>query len=213
MASDVIPHSIELLETRAVAVCASATGVPGEGTALLLGFDGLPSTVAWQLDEATRLLTGAGARAVTVLDDDLGARVLALVRDLPAGVADPLAVARVTVLPTQVGPYLVEATSTIGTIGLRMVSAAHAGSGILRLVLTAAEGGGEVSRAVKALGLLRDQARASGGELRLEWAPLTVKEELAVWETPGPAGRLMAQIKRQLDPQGVMNPGRFVSGI
>jgi FAD/FMN-containing dehydrogenase len=34
-----------------------------------------------------------------------------------------------------------------------------------------------------------------------------------VWDDAGPAGRLMQRIKAQLDPNNVLSPGRFVSGI
>ena len=215
MASDLVPHSIELLDAAAVAACAERTGVPGVAPAvLLLGFDGLASTVAWQVGEAERLLTGAGARAVTPLDDGVGVQALAFARDLRASVTQPLAVVKVALLPTQVGGYLAEIGSAIGAAGLRLVSGAHAGVGILRLLL-AAPGGvtPEASRTVKVLALLRDAARAVGGELVVEWAPLAVKEEISVWDTPSPAVRLMQRIKAQLDPKGIMNPGRFVGGI
>ncbi len=56
-------------------------------------------------------------------------------------------------------------------------------------------------------------AGRSGGHAVLEWAPLAVKSEAAVWDDPGPAGRLMQRIKAQLDPRNLLNPGRFVAGI
>jgi FAD/FMN-containing dehydrogenase len=40
-----------------------------------------------------------------------------------------------------------------------------------------------------------------------------VKEEIGPWDPPGPAVRLMERIKAQLDPRGIMNPGRFVGGL
>ncbi|MBI3457605.1 MAG: FAD-binding oxidoreductase [Candidatus Rokubacteria bacterium] len=215
MASDLLPYAIELLDAEAGAACAAQLGAPGgAGAVLLLGFDGLPGTVSWQLGEAERLLAAAGASAVTALDEAVGARALAFARDIRAAVPEPLAVAKVALLPTQVGPYLAEGGPGVAALGLRLTTAAHAGSGIVRLVLTTREGvSGEASRTVKALGLLRDQARAAGGELVVEWAPLAVKEEISAWDAPGPAVRLMQRIKAQLDPQGIMNPGRFVGGL
>jgi glycolate oxidase FAD binding subunit len=47
----------------------------------------------------------------------------------------------------------------------------------------------------------------------LEWAPLAVKSEVSVWDDAGAAGRIMQRIKAQLDPQNLLNPGRFVAGI
>jgi glycolate oxidase FAD binding subunit len=34
-----------------------------------------------------------------------------------------------------------------------------------------------------------------------------------VWDDPGPSLRIMQRIKAQLDPNGLLNPGRFVGGI
>jgi FAD/FMN-containing dehydrogenase len=33
------------------------------------------------------------------------------------------------------------------------------------------------------------------------------------WGDPGPTAHLMHSIKRQYDPQRLLNPGRFVAGI
>jgi glycolate oxidase FAD binding subunit len=59
----------------------------------------------------------------------------------------------------------------------------------------------------------RDAARARGGHLVVEWAPLGVREMCPVWDPPGPSVDLMRGLKARLDPQGVLNPGRFVGGI
>jgi glycolate oxidase FAD binding subunit len=209
MASDLVPHSIELLEAGAAAGCGLA-GLPAGAAALVLGFDGLGATVAWQCEDAGRLLSGAGASSIAALDAGAFARV----RDVRAVIPEPLAVARVALLPTQVAAYLGEAEGGMRAVGLRLVAAAHAGSGIATLVLGGPEGEpAGVAVTVKALGWLRDQARALSGELVVEWAPLAVKEEVSVWDAASPAVRIMQRIKAQLDPKGVMNPGRFVGGI
>jgi glycolate oxidase FAD binding subunit len=214
VASDLLPHSIELLDGAAAEAGAPRAGALPAGAVVLLGFDGLASTVAWQVREAERLLMAAGARGVTVLADGAAAEALGFVRDLRAAVPEPLAVIKVALLPTQVAGYLAEAGAAARAAGLSLLSSAHAGVGIVRAVLKApAETTADASRAVKVLAQLRDSARALGGELLVERAPLAVKEEISVWDAPGSAVRLMQRIKNQLDPKGVMNPGRFVGGI
>ena len=59
----------------------------------------------------------------------------------------------------------------------------------------------------------RTIAGAGGGHATLTWAPLAVKSQVPVWGDAGPAGRIMQRIKAQLDPNNVLNPGRFVAGI
>jgi glycolate oxidase FAD binding subunit len=213
MGADLVPHSVELLAATAAAGCGFGA-LPAGGAALLLGFDGLPATVAWQCEEASRLLRAAGAGAITVLDAAGAAAALARVRDVRAAVPEPLAVARAALLPIQVAAFLGDADAGVRALGLRLVAAAHAGNGIATLVLAGGEGEPPgVAATVKALGALRDQARALSGELVVEWAPLAVKEEVSVWDAASPAVRIMQRIKAQLDPKGIMNPGRFVGGI
>src|SRR5262249_55645175 len=131
-----------------------------------------------------------------------------------AGVPEPLAVSRVALLPTQVAPFMAEAAAGVRAAGLRLVAAAHAGSGIATLLLTPGESTARgAAGPVKALAGLRDQARAAGGGLGVGGAPLAVQEEISVWDAPGASVRLMERIKGQLDPKGIMNPGRFVGGI
>ncbi len=210
MAADLLPHSLELLGASAAAACGLGDGAP----AVVAAFDGLPATVGWQVEEAGRLLRERGASAVTALDEAGTASLLGRVRDVRGLVPGALAVARAAVLPTRVAPFLAEAEGGVRAAGLRIVAAAHAGSGIVTCVLGGPGGDPPGTAAtVKVLGWLREQARATGGELVLESAPLAVKEEVSVWDAPSPAVRLMARIKAQLDPAGVMNPGRFVGGI
>ena len=52
-----------------------------------------------------------------------------------------------------------------------------------------------------------------GGHASVTWAPLAVKALLPVWDDAGAAARLMRAIKAQLDPRGLLNPGRFVGGV
>ena len=44
-------------------------------------------------------------------------------------------------------------------------------------------------------------------------APLAVKAQVPMWDDPGAAARIMQRIKAQLDPNNLLNPGRFVAGI
>ena len=63
------------------------------------------------------------------------------------------------------------------------------------------------------LGEWRALAHSGGGHATLEWRALAVKSEVPVWDDLGAASRLMQRIKAQLDPNNLLNPGRFVAGI
>ena len=51
------------------------------------------------------------------------------------------------------------------------------------------------------------------GRLTVEAAPLELKRTCSVWGSGGSGNRLMHNIKREFDPQALLNPGRFVDGI
>ena len=64
-----------------------------------------------------------------------------------------------------------------------------------------------------ALLTLRDELAKMGGTLVALGCPLAVKRGLDVWGPPSDAQPLMVRIKQRFDPDGTLNPGRFVGGI
>jgi glycolate oxidase FAD binding subunit len=60
---------------------------------------------------------------------------------------------------------------------------------------------------------LRAHAEKAGGSSVLLSAPLEIKKSFDAWGDAGNALPLMRAVKQQLDPHGILNPGRFVGGI
>ena len=58
---------------------------------------------------------------------------------------------------------------------------------------------------------LRRELEEAGGSLMVVKQPAETK--LACWGTPPDSFPLMKEIKRQFDPEGILNPGRFLGGI
>jgi len=58
-----------------------------------------------------------------------------------------------------------------------------------------------------------DLAREHSGHAILFTAPTECKEGIDVWGPAPPSLTIMNEIKRQFDPQGLLNPGRFIAGI
>ena len=129
-------------------------------------------------------------------------------------VPNPLAVATAGVLPAEVGAYLETTGATARATGFERAAVAHAGHGLVTLLLVpAGRAAPPVSDTAAVLVAWRDAARVRGGHLAVEWAQLGVREACPVWDPLGAAGPLMRSMKARLDPQGVLNPGRFVGGI
>ena len=80
------------------------------------------------------------------------------------------------------------------------------GTGYVRL-----EGAEPALRA--ALVTLRDEVAKMGGTLVALGCPVAVKRGLDVWGPPSDAQSLMVRIKQRFDPNGTLNPGRFIGGI
>ncbi len=60
---------------------------------------------------------------------------------------------------------------------------------------------------------IRDVATEMNGHCVIEACPPELKERIDVWGFDGPQVALMKRIKEQFDPNGTLNPGRFVKGI
>jgi len=183
----------------------------GGGAGLLVGLDGIAEQVDWEVAELSRLLGPLGLGETTVLDgagcDDAWRALARLGRP---GHDDVAAVMKWAVRPTQVAELMETGTTVALRNGLGAALTAHAGVGIVTAMLT---GGADANAAVATLSEWRGLANQAGGQAMVEWAPLAVKERVAVWDAAGPTLRLMKGIKERLDPRGILNPGRFVGEI
>jgi len=204
----------DVFDQLATSVYSGALRVLGldGGSGLLVGVDGIRDQVEWQCAELGRLLGPLGSTESRVLD---GAARDALWRQLgELGRREAREVAAVMkwgALPTQLAELMEQAATIARKNGLDACLTAHAGVGIATAVLSG--GGADANAVVATLAEWRAVVNATGGHAMLEWAPLPVKERVAVWDAPGPAVRIMKAIKERLDPRGILNPGRFVGGI
>jgi glycolate oxidase FAD binding subunit len=206
LGSDLIPSALELADGEAL----RRLGLGG-AAALLVGLDGLAEQVDWEVAEIQRLLGPIGLGETTVLDgavrDDAWRALAGLGRPGHERVA---AVMKWAVLPTQIAELMEAGAAAAQRNGLVGAFTAHAGVGIVTAVLA---GGTNPNAVVSTLTEWRALVNRVDGHAMIEWAPLAVKERVAVWDAAGPTLRLMKGIKERLDPRGILNPGRFVGGI
>jgi len=224
MASDLIPNAIELLDATAALGPGGAGGAlglgrtlgsaspapPAPGAVLVVGFDGLPEQVEWQCAELARLAATCGGREARPLPQDVWPRLATAARGAFGTVT---AVMTFSVLPTEVAELMEHGAEIARARGIQSAWTAHAGVGQVSAALLSDGEPQEPGPVAAVLSEWRTMARTGGGHATLEWAPLAVKSQVPVWDDPGAAGRIMQRIKAQLDPNNLLNPGRFVAGI
>jgi glycolate oxidase FAD binding subunit len=206
LGSDLIPSALELADGEAL----RRLGLGG-GAGLLVGLDGIAPQVDWQVDELERLLKSRGLVEQRVLDGPAREETWRALAALGRPGADAVAaVMRWALLPMQTAELMEAGAAVAQRHGLGAAMTAHAGVGIVTAVLS---GGADPGPVAATLEEWRDLVAVASGHAMVAWAPLAVKERVAVWDTPGPTLRLMKSIKERLDPRGILNPGRFVGGI
>ncbi len=210
MGSDLLPSALDLVDGETLR--ALELGGP-DGAALLIGVDGIAEQVHWQCTEVERMLRLQGLVDARVLDADARDAAWRARGGLGRGAfPETAAVMKWVVLPAQVADVMEQGMGVALRAGLPVALAAHAGVGVVEAVLA----GGDGADATKVSDVLiewRTLVRAAGGQALVESAPLAIKERVPVWDDLGPALRIMQRIKSQLDPSGLLNPGRFAGGI
>ncbi|HYE66947.1 MAG TPA: FAD-binding protein, partial [Pyrinomonadaceae bacterium] len=200
------PVALELLSPRLAASSGISTGL--SDSALLIRFAGSLQSVAYQAERA-RDLIGDEKRTSTldISTDDRG--LWRRVAALPLQPEGQL-MWRANVLPAGLGAFLEAIAKRLGEAFSSSLWHAGAGDGRVRVVSSVST---ETGLCVAELEHLRASARAAGGALIIESAPREVKETLDAWGDVGPSASLMRRVKRQLDPEDMFCPGRFVAGI
>lgn len=173
-----------------------------DGCALAVRLGGRPRTLK-RLEDETFAILSARADAVERMDGD-AANFWAALADF--GYADdvhPIMSARVSVLPNRVA----QVADTIAQNADAAILA-QVGYGMLNAHWFDQElDMGETLRHA------RDAVHSAGGSLTVERAPLSVKAGVDVWDYNGDSLAIMRGLKAQYDPNGILNPNRFVGGI
>ena len=193
---------------------ASSTISAGAPLCLLdVRFEGVREAVEDQARRTERILRNlAGGYAGTRLepvDASAEAEAAAAAWRAPSDLWDaaPSAIAKFSVLPSDIGSLLDGVRSQAEPAGIRVRAVAQAvGTGLLRL-----DGPDE-----ELAGIIRNLRKAIAprhGSLVLLHGSESLRRQVGVWGDTGTALRLMRRMKDQFDPKGILNRGRFVGGI
>ena len=187
---------------------------PASSEAMVSAFlEGRPRAVGRRLEESTALFGVCGAITVANLDEQTSAGLLAGLTDLPWNDADPpLLGLRSNLPPSNVGELL-EAIGDRDGLGI----VADPGFGTVQILQWKGglSGAPEPEGIIALIERVRRVALDLGGTVVVEACPPDVKSRLDVWEGSAGTGEqeIMRRIKHNLDPAGILNPGRFIGRL
>jgi glycolate oxidase FAD binding subunit len=159
-------------------------------------FEGFERGVAQQVSRAVELAAAAGTPAEPLADEAAAAFWR---RHDAVRAAGPVRV-RVAALPSR----LAAVAAPLAAVG-ELAWYATLGVGFAAGAMGAAAAG--------AVSAARAALVAEGGSLVIEDAPAELRATVDAWGPPPPAFSLMQRLKRRFDPDGRLNPGRFVGGL
>jgi glycolate oxidase FAD binding subunit len=170
---------------------------------LAVNFEGFAETVARQLRDLDSMAQRLGMRSET-FGADLQEQLWQELRDLPL-VAGRL-VFRMTV-PRKSLAHLI-----------RVLESSHSGAPAPAIVADMAMGtiwivGAANQTFAGGFSQLISLVQQQRGHAVMYTAPAELKHGIEVWGPAPPALALMREIKHKFDPQGILNPGRFVGGF
>lgn len=201
-ASKTSPYAVELVSSMACNddPVLGALAVGG-AACLLVGLDGTAREIQWMNETLSAELQAAGAGETLVVDGDAAHAVLSRLVHFPC-ITGPL-VLKANLLPHAV----VEFCGLLLEIDPKCSIQSHAGNGIVYARFSEVPAGG-ISRTL--IGRLQPAAMRLGGNLTVLSTTAGEITRQAVWGGASDAAPLMEAVKKQFDPRGLLNPGRFV---
>ena len=217
VAARIIPCTLEFLD-RMTAICVEEyahAGLPTDCAAvLLMETDGHPAVVADEAAQMEALARAHGAREVRLARDDAEALQLAsarrnafsaLARRRPTTILEDVTVPR-SELAAMVG-FIAE---TAAAFGLQIGTFGHMGDGNLHPTFLADErDSDEMHRVHQALDAIVKKTLDLGGTITGEHGVGLAKKPWLRQQLGDDTLDLMRQLKKTLDPAGVLNPGKM----
>jgi glycolate oxidase FAD binding subunit len=183
------------------------SGLDSPSHHLLVEFAELREVVNRQLKESRRMAELRGGSHAVLRQGDDSSRLWNSVSENQISGWD--GILHASVPPVDLDSFLDAALETLESLGTRAAMIAHPGLGAAYLGL-------ETADAAIVKGAFEEVAAIStslGGFVVLERALPEVKRDVDVWGSRPPYFDLLARIKAEFDPAGVLNPGRYVGGL
>ena len=183
------------------------------GYALAVKFGDLEAAVNWQVEEL-RSIWGMDADGDMLVSDSRAQTELwDFLREdhfcLAAPPLDSLKL-KVNILPNQLVRWIGEVEKQLSDTEVPFFLRAHAGSGVMRVFCHLDPSTPQAGRLATLIERWRSLLNAVRGSVVIEKGPANLKNQVDAWGYRYKDLKLMKQVKNQLDPQEILNPGRFV---
>lgn len=220
IARHIVPATLELMDkvTLAAVESYSHAGFPLDADAvLLIEVDGHETQVAQEGEQVAGICTRMGALSILVAENDAQRdRIWAARRSALSALAKlkPTLVLEDATVPRSKIPAMVTALRTIAQkYALTIGTFGHAGDGNLHpTILTDKRDKKEWQRVEEAIEAIFSEALALGGTLSGEHGTGLAKSRFLVDEVGEATLGFSRNLKKALDPNNILNPGKIVGG-
>ena len=186
-------------------------------TALSIAFySGRAKATGRRLEESTSLLLAEGSINVQRIDGPAANDLLRWITDVPAEMIPCSTLVMKLSVPSRSVAEVSAECGEANLSGEQPEQLADPGFGTIRLIWPEApgdEGNLGEEHFLKTIDEIRQISHRHGGMAVVEHCPLPVKAQIDVWGGPPDSMAIMQRIKDKFDPNGILNPGRFLGGI
>jgi glycolate oxidase FAD binding subunit len=157
-------------------------------------------------------MIGIGGSAVRERQDGDEQLLVQTLRDFPVTGSAALR-CKASLLPDRTATFCKETEAEAAARGFSVQLLAHAGNGVVLSRFTNTAEDSSPERLLSFIDWLRILTKRLDGYLVIEGIDPVLKERANVWGHVSGALPLMKKLKETFDPNGILNPGRFIGGI
>ncbi len=210
LAKPFAPQGLHVLRPEAARRLSECGLADGRGPVAIALIAGRPASAARRLQDTA--VEWSDAARIAELGEAEAVELTEALADLPVNPSDPPSLCvRLNAPPSCLESLLEMDESELSGAAPAVIVDAGFGGG--RLMWWADPSGEDAVSLAERLRRIQTTAIDWGGDAIVEICPEAVKRLIDVWGPASSGLDIMRRIKRQFDPKGILNPGRFIGGL